>query len=53
MQCVTKLIAYASKQFFLKLFRPLQFMTQLAADFAAKGVLNHMAKCPVATGLAH
>ncbi len=29
------------------------FMTQLAADFAAKGLLNLMASSPVATGLAH
>ncbi len=29
------------------------FMTQLAADFAAKGVLNLMTSSPVATGLAH
>ncbi len=29
------------------------FMTQLAADFAAKGLLNLMTSSPVATGLAH
>ncbi len=29
------------------------FMTQLAADFAAKGLLNIMTSRPVATGLAH
>ncbi len=29
------------------------FMTLLAADFAAKGLLNLMASSPVATGLAH
>ncbi len=28
-------------------------MTQLAADFAAKGLLNLMTSSPVATGLAH
>ncbi len=29
------------------------FMTQLAAGFAAKGLLNLMTSSPVATGLAH
>ncbi len=29
------------------------FMTQLAADFAAKGLFNLMTSSPVATGLAH
>ncbi len=29
------------------------FMTQLAANFAAKGLLNLMTSSPVATGLAH
>ncbi len=29
------------------------FMTQLAASFAAKGLLNLMTSSPVATGLAH
>ncbi len=29
------------------------FMTQLAADFAAKGLLNLMTISPEATGLAH
>ncbi len=29
------------------------FMTQLAVDFAAKGLLNLMTSSPVATGLAH
>ncbi len=29
------------------------FMTQLAADFAAKGLLNFMTSSPVAPGLAH
>ncbi len=29
------------------------FMTQLAADFAAKGLLNPMTSSPVATDLAH
>ncbi len=29
------------------------FMTQLAADFAAKGLLNLMKSSPVATGLDH
>ncbi len=29
------------------------FMTQLGADFAAKGFLNLMTSSPVATGLAH
>ncbi len=29
------------------------FITQLAADFAAKGLLNLMTSSPVATGLAH
>ncbi len=28
-------------------------MNQLAADFAAKGLLNLMTSSPVATGLAH
>ncbi len=28
-------------------------MTQLVADFAAKGLLNLMTSSPVATGLAH
>ncbi len=31
---------------------PPLFMTQLAADFAAKGLLNLMTSSPVATGLA-
>ncbi len=29
------------------------FMTQLAADFAVKGLLNLIMSSPVATGLAH
>ncbi len=30
-----------------------RFMAQLAADFAAKGLLNLMTRSPVVTGLAH
>ncbi len=34
-------------------YPPPLFMTQLAADFDAKGLLNFMTSSPVATGLAH
>ncbi len=40
----------------MQLIRAMQnyfVMTQLAADFAAKGLLNLMTSSPVATGLAH